>query len=95
MKRILMHVGMVSVIAVAMIALCGRVSAQGGNGKHGGGKHTTSGSNKTTHNRDRDVDHDIDLGSSDNGQSHKKDAHGYKNYGQYRSTQVGKGHKRH
>lgn len=84
MKRILMNVGMLVVMAVAVAALGSSASAQG---KHGGNGNGNGRGNEITHQRDWRANQT--RGNRRFGLSHKKDAHGYRNYGQYRRTQVG------
>ena len=89
MKGFSRNFGMMMVMAVAIMVLSGSASAQGGSGGsgHSGGGH----GKQTTHKHSSKGSHDLDDGNLDYGKSHKKNSHGYRNYGQYRSTQVGNG----
>ena len=80
MKRILRALAILTVLVVAVMAVSSTTSAQG---KHGGNGR----SNQTSHQRDWQTERA--RGRRAFGRSHKKYAHGYRNYGQYRRTQVG------
>ena len=82
MKKTLMNIGMVVAMAVGLLATAVTASAQGKHGGNGNGH-----GNQTSHQRDwrANTTHD----NRDFGLGHKKNAHGYRNYGQYRRTQVG------
>ena len=88
MKRILMNVGMLVVMAVAIGAMGSSASAQGRHGGNGNGNGNGNGrANVITQQRDWRANQT--RGNRRFGLSHKKNAHGYRNYGQYRRTQVG------
>jgi hypothetical protein len=80
MNRTLLNLGMMTFMVVAILAVGGNASAQGRHGGNGRG-------NQTSHQPLWRIN--STHGHSGFGLSHKKDSHGYRNYGQYRRTQVG------
>jgi Ni/Co efflux regulator RcnB len=76
MKRNLMILALMAVFTFVAVPMVSMANAQ----ERTRGNHSQSRRNDNDWNRDR---------NNDWGKSHKKNAHGYKNYGQYRRTQVG------
>ena len=80
MKRPLVNFGMLMIMAVAIMFAGTGASAQQ---RHGNNGRSYDGVQM------RDWRRDHARGDRYLGRRHKKDAHGYRNYGQYRRTQVG------